>query len=255
MPSGEKNKKGKNNINFKDRTGEKFITNEGYEVEITEYFRNDNCTIKFIYNGTILKNIEYICLLKKNIKNPYHLSVYGVGYLGVKNKTYNSVMEKKIYSIWHSMISRCYNSRDIDNKSTYKYTTVCEKWHNFQNFIDWYTDNYKEDFYLDKDILFKGNKIYSPETCCLVPCEINALFTKRDNLRGTYPIGVSKDYGKFKATLKKKNLGRYSTPEEAFQVYKDAKEQYIKEVADKWKDKIDSKVYQAMYNYKVEITD
>lgn len=45
------------------------------------------------------------------------------------------------------------------------------------------------------------------------------------------------------------------TPEEAFQVYKVAKETYIKEVADEWKDKINPKVYQAMYNYQVEITD
>lgn len=255
MPSGEKNKKEKDNINLKDRRGEKFITNEGYEVEIIEYFRNDNCTIKFIYNGTILKNIKYICLLKKNIKNPYHLSVFGVGYFGVKNKTYNSIIEKKIYSIWHSMISRCYNLHDVDYKSVYKYATVCKKWHNFQNFIEWYIDNYKEDYHLDKDILFKGNKIYSPETCCFVPSHINVLFTKRSKLRGIYPIGVSKDYDKFKATLKKKNLGRYDTPEEAFQAYKTAKEAYIKEVADKWKDQIDPRVYEAMYNYQVEIID
>jgi hypothetical protein len=34
-----------------------------------------------------------------------------------------------------------------------------------------------------------------------------------------------------------------------------AKESYIKEIADKWKYKIADKVYQALYNYKVEITD
>mgnify|MGYP001557437674 CR=1 FL=1 len=32
-------------------------------------------------------------------------------------------------------------------------------------------------------------------------------------------------------------------------------EKYIKEVAEGWKDKIDSKVYQALINYQVEITD
>lgn len=50
-------------------------------------------------------------------------------------------------------------------------------------------------------------------------------------------------------------LGNFDTIEKAFQAYKVAKEAYIKEVADKWKDKIEPRVYEAMYNYKVEITD
>ena len=112
---------------------------------------------------------------------------------------------------------------------------------------------------LDKDILFKGNKIYSPETCCFIPREINQIFPKRDLKRGEYPIGVTRKRGKFSAQLStkdfNKNLGVFNTPEEAFQAYKSAKESYIKEVADKWKDQIEPRVYQAMYNYQVEITD
>ena len=113
---------------------------------------------------------------------------------------------------------------------------------------------------LDKDILIKGNKIYSPETCAFVPAEINGIFTKTNSKRGVYPIGVSlHKEGRFQAkVLKNKKqayIGLFDTPEEAFQAYKKAKEEYIKEVADKWKDKIDPRVYEAMYNYQVEITD
>ena len=70
---------------------------------------------------------------------------------------------------------------------------------------------------------------------------------------------MKKHRRKYKATISKNNvklyLGLFDTPEEAFQAYKTAKEEYIKEVADKGKESISPKVYRAMYNYKVEITD
>ena len=50
-------------------------------------------------------------------------------------------------------------------------------------------------------------------------------------------------------------LGCFNNPEDAFQAYKLAKEAYIKDVANKWKDKIDLRVYNALMSYKVEIND
>lgn len=77
--------------------------------------------------------------------------------------------------------------------------------------------------------------------------------------RGNFPIGIIKNKNRFLCRLNIKSksffLGRFNTPEEAFQVYKAAKEKQIKEVADDWKDKIEPRVYQAMYDYQVEITD
>jgi len=139
---------------------------------------------------------------------------------------------------------------------------VCEEWRNFQNFAKWFEKNYKneimEKWQLDKDILVKRNKVYSPETCAFVPREINCLFTKTTKVRGNLPIGVTKEYNKFRAqscSNKKRYLGTFTTPEEAFQSYKKSKEIYIKEIADKWKGLISEQVYEAMYNYKVEIND
>ena len=118
---------------------------------------------------------------------------------------------------------------------------------------------------LDKDILVKGNKIYSPETCVFVPQNINTLFTKRNKVRGEYPIGVSfyKNTNKYLAQCnilingksQYKKLGYYNNIEDAFNAYKESKEANIKQVADYYKDNIPNKLYEAMYNYEVEITD
>ena len=118
---------------------------------------------------------------------------------------------------------------------------------------------------LDKDILYKGNKIYSRETCIFVPQRINSLFVKCDKSRGKDPIGVSDlPSGNYEVSCgngygKSVYLGSYPTKEEAFQVYKQYKEKVIKEVIDSYEGKIPepfySKLKTAMYNYEVEIDD
>ena len=106
----------------------------------------------------------------------------------------------------------------------------------------------------------KRNKVYSPNDCIFVPQFINKLFIKRDKCRGEFYIGVTKHENKFQAQLAKDNgkpiyLGSYDTPNEAFLAYKIAKEQYIKQIAEKYKSQIPYELYQAMMNYEVEIDD
>ena len=118
---------------------------------------------------------------------------------------------------------------------------------------------------LDKDILFKHNKIYSPETCVFVPQTINKLFVKSNSNRGESVIGTSPKNGKYQVycsiinpeTGKSKGeyLGIYDTELEAFKVYKYYKEKNIKEVADYYKNLIPQKLYQILYDYEVEIDD
>ena len=196
------------------------------------------------------------------MKDLYKRTVYNVGYIGEGNykPTFNN-KRTKANSVWKGILQRCL--RRLDKWESYKNAEICEEWHNFQNFAEWFYNNYRpstmDNWVVDKDILVKGNKLYSPETCCFVPPEINNLFPKCDKTRGKYPIGMSLIYFKFQVTIRKGgktiNLGRFDSIEEAFQVYKDAKEKHIKEVADKWKGLISDKVYEAMYNYQVEITD
>ena len=118
---------------------------------------------------------------------------------------------------------------------------------------------------MDKDILVKGNKEYGPDNCCIVPEFINTLFTNGKANRGKYPLGVNAEKSNacgivhyraaFMVNQKSIKLGTFKTPEEAFQKYKEYKEQYIKDTAKRYKDKIPYSVYEAMMNWKVEITD
>lgn len=247
------------NKNTKNRTGEKYITYQSYIIEIIEYFSNRDVTIQF-EDGLILKNKVYSDIKNGKIKNPFHPTINGKGFYGIGKYTAND----KSYYIWKSMLNRCYDKKRQKSHFSYKNVRVCEEWHNFQNFAKWYEENWKSEhmnssWHLDKDILIKGNKVYSPETCCFVPSEINSLFTKNNVRRGDLPIGVQKAFSKFVVYISKGNirtyLGIFDTAEEAFQAYKTAKEQYIKEIADKWKYQISPKVYEVMCNYIVEITD
>ena len=236
-----------------NRVGEKYLTKEGYEIKIIEYFNSSNCTIEFD-NGVVFKNIQHYNIKNGAIKNPYHPSVLGRGYFGIGN--YGSKTHNKIYYTWNAMLSRCYSERYQEKYPTYKDVTVYEEWYNFQNFAKWFEENYKEDFQLDKDILQKGNKIYSPETCCFVPQEINILLTKSKGTIDNLPMGISKHGNKFQAQITMNGnlvyLGAFDTIEEAFIVYKTAKEEYIKEIASRYKNQITRHVYQALINYEIE---
>ena len=193
----------------------------------------------------------------------YVPSVLGIGYKG-DGRFNTSINGKhtKIYQSWKGMLQRCYSTKSFKRNPCYVDKKVCEEWHNFQNFAEWMEKNYNpeimEGWHLDKDILIKGNKIYSPETCCFVPPEINYLFVRNSGDR-EYPIGVTYKENAFRATLNKKDksyhIGRFKTPEEAFQAYKTAKENYIKEVAEEWKNVIPHFLYTLLINYQVEITD
>ena len=168
------------------------------------------------------------------------------------------------------MLKRCYSKKCQKKQPAYKGCIVCEEWHNFQNFAKWYEENYYdvdgERMCLDKDILVKHNKIYSPDTCIFVPETINLLFTKRQNDRGESYIGTSlAENSKYQVhcsiinpvTGKSKSeyLGIYETQQKGFETYKYYKEKNIKQVADYYEKQIPEKLYKGMYNYEVEIND
>ena len=249
---------------FFHQIGEEYFHPIYGKYTIIEILKGKKAIIEF--ENTKYRYETTIGNIKNNrVKDVMCPVICGVGYIGEQSINTQRVSKSEAYKSWHNMIKRCYSEELYKNHPTYKDCEVCKEWRCFSNFKKWFDEHYVEGWHLDKDILVKGNKVYSPETCCFVPCEINSLFTKRQNYRGEYPIGViycpaSKRFKEcYKATFtsetKKIYLGIFRTPNEAFNAYKVAKEQYIKEAADKWKDQLEPRVYEAMYNYKVEATD
>ena len=221
------------------------------------------------YNWTA-KHVIYQNFKNGNIKCPYEPRTFGIGCIGEgKYKGKENGETHKYYVIWVSMLQRCYDPKYQERYPTYNRCKVEEEVLNFQHMCEWLDENYYEvpgeKMHLDKDILCKGNKVYSRETCIFVPERINLLFVKRDNNRGDNPIGVEDlPSGNYRVRCsngfgKQIDLGVYPTKEEAFKVYKEYKEKVIKETIDSYEGKIPEPYYTrlktAMYNYEVEITD
>lgn len=193
--------------------------------------------------------------------------MYGVG-MYEKGEFAASAGGKTIsneYSLWASMLCRCYSEKSLVKNPTYSGCTVSDNFKNFQYFAEWCQSQigFNFDGYtLDKDILIKGNKIYSEDTCFFVPRKINNFILTTKASRGDLPLGVCfhKQGNKFMAQCSdfnglNKYLGLFATPEEAFQAYKAYKESLAKEFAKAYIGKVDDKIINVLNNYTVEITD
>lgn len=238
--------------------------NQGLKMWIIEYRGYNDIDIEF-EDGFKVYNRTYNDFKNGTVKSKYFPELYGIGYMGDENSKDENGKTFRSYSVWVNMMTRCYNDKYKEVRPTYKDVTMCEEWHNYSNFKKWYDENYYEvegeRTEIEKDILIKGNKLYSPSTCVFIPQTLNSLFTKRNSKRGVLPIGVTKRKGcsKYTATYsingKNKTLSGFDTPEEAFYAYKKKKEELIKQIADEYKDKIPKKLYDAMYKWEVEIDD
>lgn len=252
------------------RLGEEKINIQGCLMKIVEYNNSRDIVVEFQDQYKHRIKTRYAHFIDGLIKNPFHPHVRGVGMLG---NMYGKVVENgeciREYCVWGGMLNRCFDEKEKAKNPTYKDVTCCDQWLLFENFYDWLhlQDNFNQwndsfEFELDKDILIKGNKIYSPETCCLVPRRINYLFIKKKSVRGDLPIGVIRHENKYVAQCNDINcnhhyIGIFDTPEEAFIAYKQYKESIIKQVAEEEYDKgnITKQCYEAMMKYEVEITD
>ena len=249
---------------------EEKYNNQGCLMKIVEYNKASDIVVEFQDKYKYKARTIYGNFKSGSIRNPYHPSIYGFGITGCKYPTKVNGVSTKEYNAWIDMLKRCLMEKTKDKQPSYKNVECCKDWLNFEIFCDWLHsqpnfDKWKNGYRwaIDKDILFKKNKTYSPNTCCLVPQNVNCLFLKREAERGIYPIGVRYTNEGFLAVCrnpfldKSVELGYYSTPEKAFNAYKIYKENLIKQVAQIEYDKrnITEECYKAMMNYVVEITD
>ncbi len=248
---------------FQNRVGEVSYTKNGTKATIIEYVNTHKVLVEFNDKYKYQYYTSYGNFQRGQLTNPYECrEKNGLGFIGVGE--YNSKEHKVAYAKWRAMLQRCINPMADKSTESYVECEVCDEWMNFQNFAKWYYENEysccNEPLCVDKDILIHGNKLYSPDTCILVPQRINLLFIKEYARRGDLPIGVQKHTnGGYTSLLSthegKKYLGYFYDSTLAFATYKKEKEKYIKEVADSYKNILPQKVYEAIVNYRIEITD
>lgn len=164
--------------------------------------------------------------------------VYGVG---INDATYTIVPKGEkccpFYQRWRGVLERCYSEKLKKKHPTYVDCAICEEWLLFSNFKAWMQEQDWEGKQLDKDLLVKGNKMYSPETCLFIPQSINKFMTDRVLRRGLYPLGVTIEGGFFKARCSNLGqgetyLGLFNTPEAAHIAYLKHKEKLSLELAE-----------------------
>lgn len=235
-------------FSMREWEGKTFPTLSYGDVEILEYVDGFNVKVRFVNTGfegwypagniKLGKIMDYIAP-----------GMAGVGYLGIG--PHSSGNQKKAYKTWAHMLQRCY--LDMVDYRNYHDKSVQEVWHNFQNFTNWCLEQHgfdKEGWQLDKDILVQGNKEYGPDTCCFVPARINSLVIKSDS-NGKKADKRGWIYFTLRDAEGNRVYNKFKDREEGRAWYKREREKIIKDVADQYKNVLDSRVYEALYLWQV----
>ena len=257
-----------NDISYEGCVGKVCKSKSSGDFKIVKCNDSKNVEIQFLKTG--FETVVQLGHIKNgNVKDPYLPSVYSIGVLGTKYPPTISGRNTKEYDLWTSMLERCYSDNFKNKHPTYKDCEVSDNFKSYEYFYEWCqnqigfgNDGNGNPFHLDKDLLIKGNKVYSEDSCVFIPVDVNLVLTKRTSSRGQHLIGVCwhKRDKAFSARVnknkgKREHLGYFKTEIEAFNAYKKAKESFVKEQAEKWKGKIDERAYEALMAYTVEITD
>ena len=257
-----------NDVSYKDCVGKVCKSTSSGDFKVLKYNDARDVEIQFLKTG-YETTVELGHIRNGYVKDPYSPSVFGVGITGTKYSITISDVKTREYNLWQSMLRRCYSDCSKKQRPTYEGCEVSNNFKSHEYFYEWChsqigfdNDGNENPFQLDKDLLIKGNRVYSESTCVFLPQEINSLLIKRATSRGKYLIGVywHKKGNAFVAQVnknegKQEHLGLFKTEIEAFNAYKQAKESFVKEQAEKWKSQIDQRAYEALMNYTVEITD
>ena len=130
--------------------------------------------------------------LGSNRSLAYGVGVNDANYITHIKKNNKLIWACPFYIKWYDMLKRCYSLKYHKVSPTYIGCSVCPEWRYFSKFRLWMELQNWKGMELDKDLLVKGNQVYSPDTCCFIPNSINSLFssgTKKNNL--DLPKGVT----------------------------------------------------------------
>jgi hypothetical protein len=236
--------------------GSVFDTKSFGQCIVTEYVNANKVYVKFINTGG--ERYTTTGNLKRGLVKDYLTPVVcGVGFIG--NGKYPCRVGGKVtkeYSHWSAMLQRVY---EPDGVTAYEDVSVAECWRNFQGFAHWCQSQkgFSEGcFNLDKDLLKKGNRVYSPDHCCFIPYHVNTAITGMKCFNTSGETGVYKSKtGMFCAEItmngSKVHLGSFKTKEQASFAYKNAKESYVQSLAEVYKERVAENVYNAIKNWRV----
>lgn len=225
--------------------GEVYKTSNFGQLKVLKYIDACNVVVQFVDTG-FKTTARASSIRNGEVKDRMSPSKYGVGYIGVGT---NYTSKSRAYGIWCNMIRRCYSPKSLEMHPTYRGCSVDKDWHNFQVFAEWYGQNYKDGYQLDKDLLVVGNKVYSEDTCVFVTPKINLFITDSAAKRGCCPIGVSyhRRSNKYVACCnsgggRQKHLGHFTCPDLAHLKWKGYKLSLALEMKPEM-DIIDKRIY------------
>lgn len=159
--------------------GKTFINKQGLEYVILDYEvarnRYTRLKIQFKNTGTV-KSVAAKEIRSCSIKDEYHPTVAGVGYIG-RGSYASKGKDIVCYQTWLDMLKRCYKPKTKQTAKNYADICVWEGWYNYQVFAAWFYEYHIEGYRLDKDLKVFGSKIYSPETCAFIPEKLNSFLT------------------------------------------------------------------------------
>lgn len=235
-----------------------FESNNFGKFIVLNYKSNVNVTIKFVKTGFVTTT-TLIQIQKGTVWDKLSPSLCGVGILGEKYKIKDCFGKfVKEYRVWRSMLTRCYSEDYIKRFPTYDKCEVSNNFKHYEYFYEWCNrqKGFNEDiWHLDKDLLIRDNKLYSEETCVFLPEILNLAIVKPK--AKDLPVGVTRimNSDKFAARISRynitKNLGTFNDVTTAHNVYCNAKKEYIVELAETYRDKLDARAYLALIEYKV----
>lgn len=207
---------------------------------VVEYTNKNNIVVEFNDDPNQRITTTARALVSGRFRNPYYRRAGEQGYTGVGDF---NISEKgnltAVYKDWVKL---------FDNK-------VDPEWHNFQNFAQWRTTQpgHEEGWVLNKDLLYPGNRVYSPVACMLIPKQFDSILSYENKSKNKLPPGVSRCGKKYQVHfMALRTPGVFETPEEAFQDYKSKKEAFIKELVEtKYMFMLPGKTRNALLAYRV----
>ena len=233
--------------NKNSHLGEVKENNKGTKMKIIAYRKASDIDVEFLDEHHYVKTHTMYQLFKDGcIKNPYDPCLSEIGYIGVGNYiTGTSKKHTDEYHCWRNLLDRCYTKKLSEKyPAYYDIAECCEEWKNFQIFAEWFNDHKydigNERLHLDKDIKYKGNKIYSPYHCILIPQSINEQFRdsngrkKEKDADLPYTIHRTKN-GMFEVSHRGVSLGKYDNLKESIIIYENTKRKYISELVERYK--------------------